>query len=79
MLLVTPDAGLYSFINQGALTVQGIDDVEEMKATDVSQPFRALSRDSYRVTFTLNANPKLSQLSDLFSAKQLSLIILFYR
>ncbi|XP_067673651.1 myosin heavy chain, striated muscle-like [Haliotis asinina] len=32
--LASADAGLYSFINQGALTVQGIDDVEEMKMTD---------------------------------------------
>lgn len=35
-LLVSPDAGLYSNINQGCLTVDGIDDVEEMKITDVS-------------------------------------------
>lgn len=35
VLLVSPDPGLYSFINQGALTVDGIDDVEEMKMTDV--------------------------------------------
>lgn len=34
-LLVSPDPGLYSFINQGALTVDGIDDVEEMKMCDV--------------------------------------------
>ena len=34
-MLVSPDPGLYSFINQGALTVDGIDDVEEMKITDV--------------------------------------------
>lgn len=33
-LLVSPDAGLYSMINQGVLTVEGIDDVEEMKLTD---------------------------------------------
>lgn len=33
-LLVTPDAGLYSMINQGVLTVDGIDDVEEMKMCD---------------------------------------------
>ena len=32
-LLCSPDAGLYSFINQGCLTVDGIDDVEEMKLT----------------------------------------------
>jgi len=32
--LVQPDAGLYSMINQGVLTVDGIDDVEEMKITD---------------------------------------------
>jgi hypothetical protein len=34
--LVQPDAGLYSFINQGALTVDNIDDEEEMGVTDVS-------------------------------------------
>ena len=34
--LVQPDAGLYTNINQGVLTVDGIDDVEEMKMTDVS-------------------------------------------
>lgn len=33
--LVQPDPGLYSFINQGVLTVDGIDDDEEMKNTDV--------------------------------------------
>ena len=29
------DPALFSFINQGALTVEGIDDVEEMRITDV--------------------------------------------
>lgn len=33
-LLVQPDPGLYSMINQGVLTVDGIDDCEEMKITD---------------------------------------------
>ncbi|CAG2223442.1 MYH6_7 [Mytilus edulis] len=32
--LIQPDAGLYSFINQGALTVDGIDDVEEALLCD---------------------------------------------
>ena len=36
MCLITPDPGLFSFINQGALTVDGIDDVEEMQLCDVS-------------------------------------------
>ena len=36
-MLVTPDTALYSFINQGALTVDSINDTEEMKAMDVSQ------------------------------------------
>ena len=36
MCLVQPDPALYSFINQGVLTVNGIDDVEEMGLTDVS-------------------------------------------
>ena len=31
-----PDPALYSFINQGVLTVNGIDDTEEMGLTDVS-------------------------------------------
>jgi len=35
MCLVQPDAGLYTFINQGVLTVDGINDEEEMKITDV--------------------------------------------
>ncbi|KAL3877462.1 hypothetical protein ACJMK2_035164 [Sinanodonta woodiana] len=35
-LLVSPDPALYSFINQGALTVDTIDDVEEMKITDAA-------------------------------------------
>jgi hypothetical protein len=34
-MLVTPDAALYTFINQGALTVDSINDSEEMKAMDV--------------------------------------------
>ena len=33
-LLVAPDPGLYSFINQGELTIDGVDDAEEMKLTD---------------------------------------------
>ncbi|XP_052069633.1 myosin heavy chain, striated muscle-like isoform X2 [Mytilus californianus] len=36
MMLLTPDPALFSFINQGALTVDGIDDVEEMKIADSS-------------------------------------------
>lgn len=34
-LLIQPDPGLYSFINQGELTIEGVDDAEEMKITDV--------------------------------------------
>uniref|UniRef100_A0A1I8G2C5 Myosin motor domain-containing protein n=1 Tax=Macrostomum lignano TaxID=282301 RepID=A0A1I8G2C5_9PLAT len=33
-LLVAPDPGLYSFINQGELQIDGVDDSEEMKFTD---------------------------------------------
>ncbi|VDD74731.1 unnamed protein product [Mesocestoides corti] len=33
-LLVTADPALYSFINQGELTIDGVDDSEEMKLTD---------------------------------------------
>jgi myosin heavy chain 6/7 len=36
MMLLQPDPALFSFINQGALTVDGIDDVEEMRIADVS-------------------------------------------
>ncbi|XP_046579045.1 LOW QUALITY PROTEIN: myosin heavy chain, striated muscle-like [Haliotis rubra] len=35
-IVANPDAGLFSFINQGVLTVNGIDDVEEMKMTDAA-------------------------------------------
>ena len=34
--LISADPGLYTFINQGVLTVDSIDDVEEMRITDVS-------------------------------------------
>ena len=34
-LLAKEDPGLYSFINQGCLGVDGMDDKEEMKGTDV--------------------------------------------
>ena len=37
MCLISADPGLYSFINQGVLTVDSIDDIEEMKITDVSK------------------------------------------
>ena len=43
MMLVTPDAALYTFINQGALTVDGINDSEEMKGMDVSSVFNILN------------------------------------
>ncbi|KAL8612467.1 hypothetical protein ACOMHN_058595 [Nucella lapillus] len=36
LCLISPDPGLYSFINQGNLVVDGIDDVEEMKLTDTA-------------------------------------------
>ena len=34
--LVTPDAGGYHFVNQGSLTVDNLDDREEIQITDVS-------------------------------------------
>ena len=34
-LLTKEDAGLYDFINQGCLGVDGMDDKEEMRLTDV--------------------------------------------
>jgi hypothetical protein len=36
MMLITPDAALYTFINQGALTVDSINDKEDMQLMDVS-------------------------------------------
>ena len=43
LCLVSQDPGLYSFINQGVLTVDGIDDVVEMKITDVCWTINWLS------------------------------------
>ncbi|WAR11017.1 MYS-like protein [Mya arenaria] len=42
LCLLSPDPGLYSYVNQGVLTVDGIDDEEEMKATDVSAELRSV-------------------------------------
>ena len=39
-LLVKPDPGLYNFINQGCLTVDNMDDCEEMRLADVRFTFR---------------------------------------
>ena len=33
---MSADPALYTFINQGVLTVDGMSDVDEMKLTDVS-------------------------------------------
>jgi hypothetical protein len=38
-LLVTPDAGLFFFINQGVLTVDSINDQEEMQTMEVKKYF----------------------------------------
>ena len=38
-LLVTPDPALYSFINQGELAIDGVNDEEEMRITDVNFAF----------------------------------------
>lgn len=37
-LLIQEDPGLYFFINQGCLQVDGMDDKEEMDLVDVSFP-----------------------------------------
>ena len=37
-LVIETDPNLYFFINQGCLTVDNMDDAEEMKATDVGGP-----------------------------------------
>ncbi len=34
-LLVSPDPALYHFVNQGSLTVDNVDDKEEIQFTDV--------------------------------------------
>lgn len=53
VLLVSPDPGLYSFINQGALTVDGIDDVEEMKLTDVCCIIRDITQSTKHLPINL--------------------------
>ncbi|ESO82007.1 hypothetical protein LOTGIDRAFT_223635, partial [Lottia gigantea] len=44
-LLVSPDPALYSFINQGCLTVDSIDDTQEMKDTDKAFDVLGFSED----------------------------------
>ena len=39
-LLVDPNPAQYSFINQGELTIDGVDDTEEFTLTDVRSIFR---------------------------------------
>ncbi|KAL4239976.1 hypothetical protein ACF0H5_000772 [Mactra antiquata] len=57
LCLVQPDAGLYSFINQGVLTVDGIDDVEEMNLTDEAFDVLGFTQDEknsmYKCTATI--------------------------
>ncbi|XP_052814276.1 myosin heavy chain, striated muscle-like [Mya arenaria] len=45
LCLLSPDPGLYSYVNQGVLTVDGIDDEEEMKATDEAFDVLGFSQD----------------------------------
>ncbi|XP_052236757.1 myosin heavy chain, striated muscle-like [Dreissena polymorpha] len=45
LCLVSPDPALYSFINQGVLVVDGIDDTVEMKATDEAFDVLGFSQD----------------------------------
>lgn len=53
-LLLTPDAGLYSNVNQGELLIDGVDDQEEMKLTDQAFDVLGVSKDEkmsmYKVT-----------------------------
>ncbi|ESO82014.1 hypothetical protein LOTGIDRAFT_223645 [Lottia gigantea] len=44
-MLVNPDPSSYSFINQGCITVDGIDDNQEMKDTDVAFDVLGFSED----------------------------------
>ena len=43
-LLISPDPGLFHVINQGCLTVDGMDDQEECKAMDVSILYKGTFR-----------------------------------
>ena len=45
--LVSADPALYTFINQGVLTVDGMSDVDEMKLTDVSYIYIRGSRERW--------------------------------
>ena len=49
-MLAQPDPGLYFFINQGCLSVDSIDDKEEMKIMDVSEILHP-SEDDSRMNF----------------------------
>ncbi|XP_045214005.2 myosin heavy chain, striated muscle-like isoform X1 [Mercenaria mercenaria] len=55
MCLMSPDPGLFSFINQGVLTVDGIDDVEEMKATDDAYDVLGFSQDEKNSLYKITA------------------------
>ncbi|KAL4237581.1 hypothetical protein ACF0H5_002295 [Mactra antiquata] len=55
MTLLTPDAGLFSFVNQGVLTVDGIDDLEEMKATDEAFDVLGFTQDEKNSLFKCTA------------------------
>ena len=57
--LISADPGLYTFINQGVLTVDSIDDIEEMKITDVRKfCIKAVSRNYHNFYYDIVKNIK---------------------
>ncbi|CAG2223441.1 MYH6_7 [Mytilus edulis] len=55
MMLLTPDPALYTFINQGALTVDSIDDNEEMKLMDEAFDILGFSQDEKKSCYKCTA------------------------
>ncbi|XP_069125112.1 myosin heavy chain, striated muscle isoform X4 [Argopecten irradians] len=56
VMLVTPDSGLYSFINQGCLTVDNIDDVEEFKLCDEAFDILGFTKEEKQSMFKCTAS-----------------------
>jgi len=55
-LLVSPDPALYGFINQGCLTVDNIDDSEEMKLTDEAFDILGFTQDEKKSLYKCTAS-----------------------
>ncbi|XP_021367481.1 myosin heavy chain, striated muscle-like [Mizuhopecten yessoensis] len=56
IMLLTPDSGLYSFINQGCLTVDNIDDVEELKLCDEAFDILGFTKEEKQSMFKCTAS-----------------------